>query len=128
MVAKKDNLAAKLNRLFDEKRKPDGTQYTQTEVVEGSKGMLNRVYLWKLRTGRATNPGFHVLQALAAFFGVGPSYFFAGDEIKAESAREGQKRDELVDQIALRSSVLDDNGKQAVLYMIESIAKSKKRK
>lgn len=126
MATKKDNLAAKLNHLFEEKRKPDGTQYTQTEVVEGCEGMLNRVYLWKLRTGRATNPGFHVLQALAAFFGVEPSYFFESEEIRAESAEEEQKQDELLNQIALRSSELDDDGKQAVLHIIESIVKSKK--
>jgi transcriptional regulator with XRE-family HTH domain len=126
MVPKKDNLAAKLNRLFEEKRKSDGTQYTQTEVVQGCKGMLNRVYLWKLRTGRATNPGFHVLQALAAFFGVEPSYFFEGDEIRVETVKKKQKQDELINQIALRSSELDDAGKQAVLYMIESIVRSKK--
>ena len=126
MKVKKESFAAKLNRLFEEKRKPDGTQYTQTEVVEGTNGVLTRVYLWKLRKGRASNPGFQIIRTLAEFFGVDPSYFFEGDEVRAELAQEIEKRDELVDQIALRSSELDDTGKQAVLYMIESIVKSKK--
>jgi transcriptional regulator with XRE-family HTH domain len=126
MKGKKESFAVKLNRLFEEKRKPDGSQYTQTEVVEGLKGILNRVYLWKLRTGRANNPGIHIISALAAFFGVDPSYFFTDDKMKLEFAKESQKRDLLVDQIALRSSELDEKGKQAVLYMIESIVKSKK--
>lgn len=121
-----NDFAAKLNRLFEEKRKPDGTRYTQTDVVEGTKGVLTRVYLWKLRKGSATNPGLHVVQALANFFGVGPSYFFEGNEGKTEASKEEQKRDELMDQIALRSVELDNEGKQAVLFMIETILKSNK--
>ncbi len=126
MNVKKEDFAAKLKRLFEEKRKPDGTQYTQTEVVENTKGVLTRVYLWKLLSGRASNPGFHVIQALAEFFGVDPSYFFESDETKAELAKENQERDAFLDQIALRSPDLDDDAKQAVLHMIESILKSKK--
>lgn len=126
MKVKKESFAAKLNQLFEEKRKPDGTHYTQTEVVEKTNGILTRVYLWRLRTGRANNPGLHVISALAAFFGVDPSYFFGDDIMKLEFVRESHKKDQLIDQIALRSSELDDKGKQAVLYMIESIVKSKK--
>jgi transcriptional regulator with XRE-family HTH domain len=126
MKNKKENFASKLNLLFENKRKPDGSHYTQTEVIEGTRRVLTRVYLWKLRKGRASNPGFHVIQVLAGFFGVDPSYFFDSDEMKVALARENLERNKLVDQIALRSSELDDKGKQAVLYMIESIIKSKK--
>ena len=70
MAEKEGTLAEKLEQLFEEKRKPDGSKYTQTEVVEGTDGVLTRVYLWKLRTGRATNPGFHIIKAIADFFEV----------------------------------------------------------
>jgi transcriptional regulator with XRE-family HTH domain len=126
MKAKKESFAARLNRLFEEKRKADGTQYTQTEVVEGTKGIVTRVYLWKLLTGRAANPGLRVIRVLAEFFGVDPSYFFDGDDIKTALAMESQGRDAFLDQIALRSPELDDHAKQAVLNMIESILNSKK--
>src|SRR5271157_898090 len=126
MKAKKETFAEKLNRLFEEKRKPDGTQYTQTEVIESTKGVLTRVYLWKLLTGRASNPGFRVIQVLAEFFGVDPNYFFESDEIKTALATDNQKRDAFLDQIALRAPELDDDAKQAVLLMIESILRSKK--
>jgi transcriptional regulator with XRE-family HTH domain len=126
MKVKKENFAAKLNRLFEEKRKPDGTQYTQTEVIENTKGVLTRVYLWKLLTGRASNPGFRVIQVLAEFFGVDPSYFFESDEAKTALEIDSQKRDAFLDQIALRAPELDDDAKQAVLHMIESILKPKK--
>jgi transcriptional regulator with XRE-family HTH domain len=127
MTTAKEDFAAKLNRLFEEKRKPDGSPFTPSEVVESSKGVIARVYLWKLRTGRASNPSFHVVQALTSFFGVEPSYFFE-NKGRSPGATKGRKRDQWVDRVALRSSALDDDEKQAVLYMIESIAKSKKRK
>jgi transcriptional regulator with XRE-family HTH domain len=122
----KEDFAAKLNRLFQEKRKPDGTQYTQTEVVESTKGVLTRVYLWKLLTGRASNPSFRIIHVLADFFGVDPNYFFESDEVKEAFERDSQEQDAFLDQIALRAPELDDDAKQAVLHMIESILKSKK--
>jgi transcriptional regulator with XRE-family HTH domain len=126
MIGKKEDFAGKLNRLFEEKRKSNGTQFTQTEVVENTKGVLTRVYLWKLLTGRASNPGFRVIQVLSQFFGVDPNYFFDSDEMKAALAIDNQERDVFLDQIALRSPELDDDAKQAVLHMIESILKSRK--
>ena len=126
MKTGEESFALKLNQLFQEKRKPDGGQYTQTEVVESAKGKLTRVYLWKLRKGIASNPGLQVIQALARFFGVAPSYFLESDVIKEKPPNKSQRRDVLVDQIALRASQLNRKGKQAVLYMIESILKSEK--
>ena len=64
MENKKENFSKKLNSLFEEKRKPDGSKYSQTEVIEGTKGVLTRVYLWKLRTGRASNPGYQIIKAI----------------------------------------------------------------
>src|SRR5689334_2120708 len=109
MKAKKENFAVRLNNLFEEKRKPDGSQYSQNEVIDGTNDVLNRVYLWKLRTGRASNPSFQVIQALAEFFGVDPSYFFESDEVRSDF-QQNEKRDQLLDLIALRSSELDDAG------------------
>jgi transcriptional regulator with XRE-family HTH domain len=124
MNNKNDTFAAKLNRLFEEKTKPDGSHYSQTEVVAKTKGALSRVQLWKLRNGQADNPGIHVIQALADIFGVAPSYFFESDG--AESDEKEQKRSDFIEQVSLRSYDLDENGKQAVIFMIDSILKSKK--
>jgi transcriptional regulator with XRE-family HTH domain len=126
MKTGEESFALKLNQLFQEKRKPDGGQYTQTEVVESTKGILTRVYLWKLRKGIASNPGLKVIQALARFFSVTPCYFLESDAIKGKPPNNSQKRDAMVDRIAFGASQLDSKGKQAVLYMIESILKSKK--
>jgi transcriptional regulator with XRE-family HTH domain len=120
------SLAEKLDRLFEEKRKPDGSQYTQADVVEGTQGVLTRVYLWKLRTGRASNPGFQILQAISDFFGVDPSYFFE-DRLEEAVDESLRVRNDLLNKITLRSSMLDEEGKQAVLNMIDYILKSKDR-
>lgn len=122
-----NNFAVKLNCLFDEKRKPDGTRYSQKEVFESAPGVLNRLYLWRLRKGKAFRPSYPVVKALADFFGVAPNYFFENGEIAVESV-EDDDQNELIHQIALRSSGLDKDGKQAVLFMIDSIIKSKKTK
>ena len=120
----KNSFAEKLNRLFEEKRKLDGSQYSQKEVVDGSQGTLTRVYLWKLRNGRALNPGYQVILALANFFGVDPTYFLADSETEMKLLQKAQEN-VLLDQISARSAMLDEDSKQAVLYMIESILKSK---
>ncbi len=122
-----NNFAAKLNRLFEERRKPNGTRYSQKEVFQSAPGVLNRLYLWRLRKGKAFRPSYPVVKALADFFGVDPSYFFENGEIAAEPAEDSQKND-LVHQIALRSSGLDKDGQQAVLLIIDSIINSRKIK
>ena len=87
MTNLEDSLAWKLEKLFDETRKTDGSKFTQAEVVEGTNGVLTRVYLWKLRTGRAVNPGFHIIKALADFFGVDTNYFSQGEESTDEKEK-----------------------------------------
>lgn len=118
-----NNFALRLNRLFKEKRKPDGKPYSQTEVLDGLKGVLTRVYLWRLRKGLALNPSFQVISGLADFFAVSPGYFFESDRPDALVA--GQPKD-LAYEIGLRSSRLDPEAQQMVLFMIDSIMKSKK--
>jgi transcriptional regulator with XRE-family HTH domain len=118
------HFAEKLNALFDTVRKPDGSAYTQEEVVRGTNGLLTRVYLWKLRTGRARNPGYAIIQAVAGFFGVDPSYFFEESNDVKEQVEKAREED-LTNQIALRSSRLDEEGKQAVLGMIDYMLKSR---
>lgn len=116
-----NNFALRLNRLFKERRKPDGKSYSQTEVLNGLQGVLTRVYLWRLRKGLALNPSFQVIAGLADFFAVSPSYFFESDLPPADD----QSRD-LAYEIGLRSSRLDPERQQMVLLMIEAIVNAKK--
>ena len=111
MDQKMSSFAEKLNLLFEEKRKPDGTKYSQMEVVEGTQGTFSRVYLWKLRNNRAFNPGYQIIQAIADFFGVDPGYFFADGEKEAKVIDQ-VKENTLIDQIKIQSARLDDDSKR----------------
>jgi transcriptional regulator with XRE-family HTH domain len=117
MEADQVTLAEKLEKLFTDARKPDGKKYTQAEVVAGTRGVLTRVYLWKLRTGRAANPSFHVIQALADFFGVDANYF-----ARAEAAAEQQVKTptgRYFDEICERAARLDERGRKIILDLID---------
>ena len=124
MTETKDGFAERLNTLLELKKKPDGSQYTQEEVVQGAKGTLSRAYLWKLRTGRAKNPGFHIVQALADFFAVDIHYFTAEKADGVEMIDQARE-DELLKQITVRSSMLGREGKLALLSIIDFILKNK---
>jgi transcriptional regulator with XRE-family HTH domain len=124
MTETKDGFSDRLNLLFELKRKPDGSKVTQEEVVQSAKGTLSRAYLWKLRTGRAKNPGFHIVQALADFFEVDINYFTADKAPGIEMIHQARE-DELVEQITVRSSMLGREGKLALLTMIDFILKNK---
>jgi transcriptional regulator with XRE-family HTH domain len=117
MIDDKVTLAVKLQRLFEEVRKPDGKKYTQAEVVAGTHGVLTRVYLWKLRTGRAANPGFHVIQALADFFGVEVDYFARDEAAAGEEIIPPPDR--YYEEICDRASRLDERGRKAILDLMD---------
>jgi len=98
---------------------------SSSEVVEGTHGVLTRAHLWKLRKGKTSNPSFHVIKAISEFFGVDPSYFFESGTDVAPIADD--QRQELVRQVALRSSGMGTDELQTVLLMFDSIAKLKNR-
>jgi transcriptional regulator with XRE-family HTH domain len=60
----------RLNHLFV------STRATYRDVVDGTGGVIREAYLWQLRTGRAINPSYKVIAALAKYFNVSPGYFF----------------------------------------------------
>lgn len=111
-------LADRLEKLFAEARKPDGSRYTQTEVVEGTHGVLTRVYLWKLRTGRATNPGFQIIKALADFFQVDANYFTQGEDAM-DGIAGARPTGRYFQAIAERASQLDDKAQKAILALMD---------
>jgi transcriptional regulator with XRE-family HTH domain len=125
MTEQEGALAEKLEQLFEEKRKPDGSKYTQTEVVEGTDDVLTRVYLWKLRTGRATNPGFHIIKAIADFFEVDTNYFSESEEpvIDREKTKPTGK---YFEEIQARAYKMDDKAQKAILDMMDFILSTQK--
>ena len=114
------DFAKKLNKLFETRTKPDGTKYTQEEVIQGTKGVLTRAYLWKLRTGRAKNPGFNIVQALADFFDVDINYFRVSED-EEKALLEKAQRNRLVSEVALRASMFSEETVLAIIKMMEYI-------
>lgn len=117
------DFAEKLNMLFEMKRKNDGFKYSQEDVIQGTNGVLTRAYLWKLRTGRAKNPGFNIVQALADFFEVNINYFRT-DESQPEEIVEKSVRHELLEQMSLRASMHSDDTIKAIISMMDYIEKN----
>jgi len=94
-------------------------------VVEGTNGILTRVYLWKLRTGRAINPGFHIIKAIADFFGVDTNYFSEDEESAAE--REITKpTGKYFEEIQARAYKMDNKAQKAILDMMDFILSTQK--
>jgi transcriptional regulator with XRE-family HTH domain len=121
------DLAKRIDWLFREFTNPQGREYTYQEVEEGTGKAVTGTYVWKLRTGKATNPGYRVLKAISAFFQVPVSYFFeekSSPEYVKDLHLAIKLNKEGVTRIALRASDLDERGKQAVLEMIEYVRKA----
>lgn len=113
----------KLNMLFEKKTKSDGSKYSQEEVITGTQGVLTRAYLWKLRTGRAKNPGFTIVQALADFFEVDINYFRT-DESQPEVIVDKSLRDELLEEMSLRASMFSEETIKTMIGMMEYVEKN----
>lgn len=116
------SFAARLNHLFEEKRKPNGDRYSKKEVIESSPA-LSRVILWRLETGQSLKPSYEVVKALADFFGVQPGYFFESSETNDETTKADPQEEAL--ESVLRNYGLSREELKAILLMIDAIKKSK---
>ena len=120
-------LADKLDALFGSVR-PHGREYTYEQVARGSEAAggptISATYVWQLRKGLRDNPTKHHLEALAAFFGVPPSYFFddeAADDIAAELEMLTALRDDDVRAVALRAASLTPEARAALMHIVEQL-------
>ncbi|AUG75146.1 XRE family transcriptional regulator [Kitasatospora sp. MMS16-BH015] len=124
------SLAARIERLFQIVRRPNGDAYSNEEVAracrEASGESFSTTYLWQLRTGRRDNPTKRHLEALAQYFEVPPAYFFEdgpADRIAEELTLLGALRDAGVREVALRAVTLSPDGLGTITDMIEAIAR-----
>ena len=126
------DFAQRLDNLFKQFTHPDGREFSYEEVQNGTAKAVTAAYIWRLRTGKATNPGYWVIKALSDFFGVDPSYFFQEGRQAAEMVNKQANvnladrfQESSVKDIALRASELDEAGRQAILGMIDYILHKK---
>lgn len=127
-------LAAKLDHLFRVVRPPgQDREYSYKEVAAGVVAhggpATSENYLYLLRVGRRDNPGKKLLEALAAFFGTDPTYFFetettpAGDD---EMRLRAALRASSVRQLALRSADLSPKNLESIIAIIEQVRELEK--
>ena len=69
-------IAGKINLLFQTCRDENGDRYSYSEVAEKSNGKINASWISKMATGQALRPGLLALKTLTDFFDVDPSYWF----------------------------------------------------
>ncbi len=117
------SVSEKIDHLFKTVRREDGREFTYDDVQRGTGGRVSRSYIWKLRHGRNNNPSLDVIEALARFFSVPPSYFFgpplADDELAAEAADVAALlRDTSARRVAEESRGLGPTALRAVSEMI----------
>ena len=76
-------LADKINFLFENIPRSDGSRHSNDEVAAAMPDKISGSYIWLLRRGERDNPTKKHLEALAEFFGISPAYFF--DEAEASA-------------------------------------------
>lgn len=120
------SFAARLDHLFTVVHPPDRGEYSYREVaesIERSGGpTISASYIWQLRTGVKDNPTKRHIEALAAFFGVGPTYFFDDTQaarVDAELALVAAMRDAGIRQLALRATGLSTESLNVIADLIE---------
>lgn len=67
-------IADKVNYLFDNFKKSNGGKYNFTEVEEATG--IHKSWLSKLAAGHVSRPGLQTLQALTKFFQIDPGFWF----------------------------------------------------
>ncbi|HID65163.1 MAG TPA: XRE family transcriptional regulator [Anaerolineae bacterium] len=104
----------------------NGKEYSYREVENLAGGAVSSTTIWKVRTGKIRNPSQKTIRALSTAFQVPVAFFFDENVTQEDIPRYRQqyRSEKMVEQITLRSYDLDDEGKQAVLDMINWVRKA----
>ncbi|MET8980860.1 helix-turn-helix transcriptional regulator [Streptomyces sp. NPDC004539] len=112
-------IAARLDRLFEERHPDNRGPYTVGEVAAGTG--ISDTLLRGMRRGDKTNPTIDTLVKIAAYFDVPPTYWVSDDPDREIAGRDLQRamEDVGVQSIALRSKGLDAQGLRFVKEVID---------
>lgn len=120
--------AQRLEHLFDTVRPAGKKRYTNPDVADAineaaGEQVISQAYIWQLRKGKKTNPGYQHISALASFFGVPPQYFFgdqaAGSNSGLETDVQVALRDGAVRDVAFRAAGLSEETLKTIQDMID---------
>ncbi|SHG89347.1 helix-turn-helix domain-containing protein [Streptoalloteichus hindustanus] len=121
-------LAEKLNHLFESVHPAGRGPYSNEEVAAAIRDQggatISATYIWLLRKGQRDNPTMKHLEALAAFFGVPPAYFFddaTAADVAAEIGLLNALRDTGVQKVALRAAGLSSRSLDSIVEMIKRV-------
>ncbi len=122
-----EGLAERVEHLFEIVRNPKtGEPYTNGEIARMSAGDLSEEDVEGIRTGRVANPYVRQVGALAAAFGVEPSFFL--DRSKDPYVLDGELltalRDRMVRAITREGSRLPDREREIVLGMVRQFERT----
>lgn len=112
----------RLNFLFDTVHPADRRPYSNDEVASAISDdggtRISTTYIWYLRKGYRDNPTIKHVEALAAFFGVPPAYFF-NEDTKFQVTQELKLVQALksvgAQKLALRAGGLSDKSIESLL-------------
>lgn len=97
--------AARLNRLFEVVRTPEGRRYTNDAVIAAIRGKggptISRGYLSELRSGKKDNPTLRHITALADFFQVDPAVLVS-DGTRSQAEGTQRPADPVLVQLVVR--------------------------
>lgn len=118
----------RLNFLFDTVHPADRRPYSNEEVASAISDdggtRISTTYIWYLRKGYRDNPTIKHVEALAAFFGVPPAYFF-NEDTKFQVTQELKLVQALksvgAQKLALRAGGLSDKSIESLLEMTDCI-------
>ena len=121
--------ADKLVQLFRVIRAADGREFSPEHVAAwvraNTEVTISASYLYMLRRGERENPTKDHIEALAAFFGIPPSYFFnesLGARMSEELELLAALRDSDVRFVAVRTAELHDDARRSVAAMLREMS------
>lgn len=113
------SFADKLDRLFRVRLQENGREHTHGQLArfisQCTGDRHSTTFISQMRGGRAANPRRSVINAIAEFFQVDPSYFFS-------SPPQGDEDDVRAASALLRLSELSSDQRAAVISLIDSMA------
>lgn len=119
-VADPPSFADKLDRLFRIRLQDNGREHTHGQLArfisQCTGDRHSTTFISQLRGGRASNPRRSVINAIAEFFQVDPTYFFS-------APHQGDEDDVRAASALLRLSELAPDQRAAVLALIDSMAR-----
>jgi transcriptional regulator with XRE-family HTH domain len=127
--APRNVIAERLEHLIATVHPASRGPYLLREIADGvneaaGEKVVSVAYLSQLRLGQRMSPSFKILQAIAQWFGVPPSYF--ADDMTAAHADEQLEfltamRDAGVRSVALRAQGLSEQALEAVRAVIDAM-------